>query len=92
MKKKKIETPQQLADLRASAREEFLAPVPKILVGMATCGLATGAGKVFDTLRSDVSKRKAEIRVFETGCIGACFLEPLVDIIMPDQARITYGN
>jgi len=92
MKTSPISTPAQLAKLAASARKAFLAPKPKILVGAATCGLATGAGRVLDALREQTNGKLDGLRVLETGCIGACFLEPLVDVVMPGQARITYAH
>jgi NADH:ubiquinone oxidoreductase subunit F (NADH-binding)/(2Fe-2S) ferredoxin len=91
-KTKRIETPQDLAGLRNSARQSLLNGRVKILVGMATCGRATGAQGVFDTLWEEVKDRELDWLVVETGCIGACYLEPLVDVVLPGQARITYGG
>ena len=88
----KISTPEKLAEIRSSAREELLNGKPRVLVGMATCGLATGAQNVFDALLKEVKKRKIDIKVTGTGCIGACFMEPLVDVVMPGQSRITYSK
>jgi NADH:ubiquinone oxidoreductase subunit F (NADH-binding)/(2Fe-2S) ferredoxin len=59
---------------------------------MATCGLAAGADKVFDALKKEAGKLKAGLRVTPTGCMGACFLEPVIDVVLPGQARITYGG
>ena len=78
--------------MRRSARKAMLDGQPKVFVGMATCGLATGAQKVLDALRQEVRERKLDLRIVETGCNGACFLEPLVDVVLPGQARITYAN
>jgi len=78
--------------MRDSARKALLNGRPKVFVGMATCGLATGAKKVFDALRHEVRARKLDLQIVETGCNGACFLEPLVDVVLPGQARITYAN
>lgn len=88
----KISTPEKLAEIRSSAREELLNGKPRVLVGMATCGLATGAQNVFDALLKEVKKRKTDIKVIGTGCIGACFMEPLVDVVIPGQSRITYSK
>lgn len=87
-----LKNPQQLADLRASARAGMLNGTPRILVGMATCGLATGAQPVFDALHEAVRKTGVRVKVGETGCNGACYLEPLVDVVLPGQARVTYAN
>jgi len=92
MKNRRIETPLELAEIAASARKSFLNGGPKILVGTATCGLATGAGRVLAALRDEAGKYQRGFQIVETGCIGACYLEPLVDVVMPGQARIIYGR
>jgi NADH:ubiquinone oxidoreductase subunit F (NADH-binding)/(2Fe-2S) ferredoxin/NAD-dependent dihydropyrimidine dehydrogenase PreA subunit len=65
---------------------------PKILVGMATCGQAAGAVEVLEAIREEVKKEKLPFIVTETGCIGWCSQEPLVDVYVPGQARVTYGR
>ena len=63
---------------------------PKILVGMATCGQATGARQVYDRMTEKVRASETEIVVEKTGCIGFCYKEPLVDVIVPGKPRLTY--
>ncbi len=63
---------------------------PKILVGMATCGLAAGAQKVFDLFRDRALSSGWNGIVERTGCIGFCYQEPLVDLILPGMPRLTY--
>ena len=92
MRQHKIETREHLAEIRDSARRALLDGKPKVLVGMATCGLATGAQEVFDALCDEVRKSKLDVRIVETGCNGGCFLEPVVDVVLPGQARITYAH
>ncbi len=62
----------------------------KISVGMATCGLSTGAGKVYEAINKEVEKGKLPIIVNQTGCIGFCQKEPLVDIFEQRKPRIFY--
>ena len=64
----------------------------KIMVGMATCGLAAGAGEVGLALVKEVKKRKIDVVVSKTGCIGVCQHEPLVDILKPGYPRLTYDS
>ena len=64
----------------------------KIMVGMATCGLAAGAGEVGLALVKEVKKRKIDVVVSKTGCIGVCQHEPLVDILKPGYPRLTYDR
>ena len=53
---------------------------PRVSVGMATCGLAAGAGAVFDALRQAADKLGFDLTLVATGCIGYCQEEPLVDV------------
>ncbi|MBZ5515597.1 MAG: NADH-quinone oxidoreductase subunit NuoF [Acidobacteriia bacterium] len=59
---------------------------------MGTCGLATGADEVFEALRDELQHRKLDYVLAATGCIGWCGMEPLVDVQLPGQPRITYGR
>lgn len=63
----------------------------RILVGMATCGIAAGARPVMSSLIEEVQKRNLhDVVVTQTGCIGMCRLEPIVEVIQPDGNKITY--
>ena len=63
----------------------------KIVVGMATCGIAAGARPVLNAIVEEVENRKlTNVKVTQTGCIGMCKLEPLVDVIMPGKEKVTY--
>jgi (2Fe-2S) ferredoxin len=64
----------------------------KITVGMATCGLASGAQKVFDAIKEEVEKRELDVIIAQTGCLGFCQKEPLVDVLMPGKPRIVYAE
>jgi NADP-reducing hydrogenase subunit HndB len=65
----------------------------KVIVGMGTCGIAAGAREVLAALMEEVSKRNVKDVVFQqTGCIGMCEKEVLVDVVRPGEPRITYGN
>ncbi|MGH4140693.1 (2Fe-2S) ferredoxin domain-containing protein [Clostridium sp.] len=63
----------------------------RILVGMATCGIAAGADEVYDAILDEVNKLGlANVVVAKTGCIGVCRLEPIVEIIRPGEEKVTY--
>lgn len=65
----------------------------KIIVGMGTCGIAAGAREVMAALMQEVDKRNLQgVLVQQTGCIGMCEKEVLVDIVRAGEPRITYGN
>lgn len=63
---------------------------PIIIIGKGTCGLAAGAQKTEDAIRAELSKLKIEATILATGCIGYCAKEPIVDIKLPGQDRISY--
>ncbi len=65
---------------------------PRILVGAATCGRAAGAEAVLTAIERELAQRNIEAIITQVGCIGLCYIEPLVDIIKPDHPRISYGN
>lgn len=58
----------------------------RLLVGMATCGIAAGARPVMKTLLDEIEARHYPVTLQQTGCIGMCIHEPIVEII--DQAGI----
>jgi NADP-reducing hydrogenase subunit HndB len=63
----------------------------RVLVGMATCGIASGARPVLAAFVEEVNKRQIKnVMVTQTGCIGLCKLEPIVEIVVPDQEKVTY--
>ena len=63
----------------------------RVVVGMATCGIAAGARPVMLQFVEEIKKRNLEhVTVSQTGCIGMCRLEPMVDVIMPGQEKVTY--
>jgi len=64
----------------------------RITVGMATCGLATGADSVYNNLLERIKKSDDRFSVVPVGCIGFCQREPLVDILLPGLPRITFAN
>jgi len=65
----------------------------RVVVGMATCGIAAGARPVMLAFMDEVAKRHLEhVTVSQTGCIGMCRFEPMVDVILPGQEKVTYVN
>lgn len=63
----------------------------KIVVGMATCGIASGARPVLNVLADEVQKRGlTNVVVTQTGCIGLCQYEPIVEVYVPGKEKVTY--
>ena len=65
----------------------------RVVVGMATCGIAAGARPVLEAILNEVSNRKLDnVVVTQTGCIGVCRLEPIVEVYEKDKEKVTYVN
>ena len=63
----------------------------RVVVGMATCGIAAGARPVMTAFLEEINKRNlSNVVVEQTGCIGLCRLEPIVEIYAPGQDKVTY--
>lgn len=63
----------------------------KIVVGMATCGIAAGARPVLTALNNEVASRNlANVVVSQTGCIGICQYEPIIEVLEPGKEKVTY--
>ncbi len=87
---------EELRDLRDKVQKEMKKRDqgirPEIIVGMGTCGIAAGAREILKKVLEEVDKRDMDVRVTQTGCIGMCEKEPLIDVKLPGKERITYGN
>ncbi len=64
----------------------------RVLVGMATCGIAAGARPVLNAFTEEIAKRGLtdSVTVTQTGCIGICQYEPVVEIEIPGEEKVTY--
>ncbi|KPU26279.1 ferredoxin [Caloranaerobacter sp. TR13] len=63
----------------------------RIVVGMATCGISAGARPVLMALLEEVKSRNlSDVTVTQTGCIGVCRLEPIVEVYRPGEEKVTY--
>ena len=86
----KIQTKADLEKMKEEGLKSLYPKTTKVSVGMATCGLSTGAGKVYEVLQNGVEKAKLPILLGQTGCIGFCQKEPVVDILEAGKPRIFY--
>ncbi len=64
----------------------------RVVVGMATCGIAAGARPVLSTFVEEVAKADltGKVTVSQTGCIGICQFEPVVEVFEADKEKVTY--
>lgn len=98
-RKEQANTMKSLAELQAirdrarasvNIRENSEAKT-RVLVGMATCGIAAGARPVLTAIVDEIAKRDLnDIMVTQTGCIGICQYEPVVEVIDADGVKTTY--
>lgn len=63
----------------------------RIVVGMATCGIAAGARPVLTALSQEVAEKDLpNVVVSQTGCVGICQYEPVVEVFEPNKEKVTY--
>ena len=63
----------------------------RVLVGMATCGIAAGAKPVLNALVEEIARSNLQhVTVSQTGCIGMCQYEPIVEVLEPGKDKVTY--
>ena len=76
---------------KMTVREDTGDDAIRIVVGMATCGIAAGARPVLNAFVDEVAKRNLKgVTVSQTGCIGMCQYEPIVEVVQPGKEKVTY--
>ena len=76
---------------KINVRTEEKGETTRVVIGMATCGIAAGARPVMLSFMDEIQKRQlAHVTVSQTGCVGMCRLEPMVDVILPGKEKVTY--
>lgn len=77
-------------DMRNSIEEENKI---RVAVGMATCGIASGSRETINSIVEEVKAQGlANVSVVQTGCLGYCYAEPVVEISVPGKDSVLYGN
>ncbi len=62
-------------------------------VGMGTCGIAAGAEKTLKALKAELEKQEvSNYEIKKVGCMGLCYCEPNVEVIVPGMPKALYGN
>ncbi len=91
-----MKTLEELMALRDAAKakmtvREDSSAVTRIVVGMATCGIAAGARPVMNKFVEEIEKRNlTNVTVTQTGCIGMCQYEPIAEVLVPGKEKVTY--
>ena len=79
------------AQAQMSARDAEGNDGIRVVVGMATCGIAAGARPVLKALTEEIAKRNIKnVALTQTGCIGMCQYEPIVEVYVPGEEKVTY--
>lgn len=83
-------------DLHTQAQERWNALVngelPVIYLGTASCGRAAGALEVLQSIQETLERAHLRAHIVQVGCIGPCYLEPLMDIALPGKPRVSYAR
>ena len=76
---------------KINLRREDKADLTRVVIGMATCGIAAGARPVMRAFMDEIDKRNLQhVTISQTGCIGICKYEPVVEIYEPGGKKTTY--
>ena len=87
----KIKDAKSLAEAKTKAQEPIFPGSMRITVGTASCGMAKGAAKTLQALKSGITSKKIAAQVVAVGCNGLCHKEPIVEVHVPGKAKIVYG-
>lgn len=93
-----MESWEELNEIRAKMRDQLFTRDrtgknlnTRIVVGMATCGIAAGAQPVFDAFVDEIARRNLRrVKVTKAGCLGMCKLEPMAEVYVPGEEKVTY--
>ena len=65
--------------------------VVQVKVGMATCGIASGAKEIMKYFVEELEQQAVDAIVSQTGCMGYCYAEPTVEVILPQKESVVFG-
>ncbi|HXW01343.1 MAG TPA: (2Fe-2S) ferredoxin domain-containing protein [Anaerolineae bacterium] len=91
---KSLEALKQLREEALAKREaKTTAARAQVIVGMGTCGIAAGARETMKAILKVIEEENLSgIVVRQTGCMGLCEWEPIVEVMLGDQPKVTYGK
>jgi NADP-reducing hydrogenase subunit HndB len=65
----------------------------QVIVGMGTCGIAAGARETMKAVLDTIEKQNlSDVSVTQTGCIGLCEREPIMQVVIGENPKVTYGK
>lgn len=66
--------------------------IVQIKVGMATCGIASGAKEIMNFIIEECEQQAVDVNVMQTGCIGYCYAEPVIEVQLPERSPKIFGH
>jgi NADP-reducing hydrogenase subunit HndB len=83
----------ELQAIKEKTEKQINSHSARVLVGMATCGIAAGAKPIFEAFEEAVKANNlSDVSVGQVGCVGLCQFEPLVEVVKPGEEPVTYIN
>jgi NADP-reducing hydrogenase subunit HndB len=79
------------ASTKLRDKSDFPEQLVQVKVAMATCCIASGSRETMNYIVDELDKRNIEAVVTQTGCMGYCYAEPTVEVIMPGKDPIVFG-
>ncbi|MCF8225664.1 MAG: (2Fe-2S) ferredoxin domain-containing protein [Bacteroidales bacterium] len=79
-------------DLVRNTSQDDQEGIALIKVAMATCSIAAGSEKIYQTMSDFVKKRGVHAEISKTGCMGYCYAEPTVEVTLPGREPVVFGN
>jgi len=90
---KTIKSPEELRKFRMAVHERVTSKEKiRVRVHMGTSGLASGARPIYDFFKLELEKRNLDATVISTGDMGYCFAEPTIEVKLPGENPIVFGN
>jgi NADP-reducing hydrogenase subunit HndB len=84
--KDKLQSKTKLRDISESPEK-----LVQIKVAMATCCIASGSRETMNYIVDELDKRNIDAVVTQTGCMGYCYAEPTIEVIIPGQEPVVFG-
>jgi NADH-quinone oxidoreductase subunit F len=83
-----------LSELRAKCKERYEKKLsrPRVVVGLGTCGIASGGDRVMKAIKEEVAAKGLDVDIDFTSCIGMCYREPMVEVAIPGMPSVVYGD
>ena len=83
---------ENLKEIKEKGLKKLLPDIPRISVGLATCGIAAGGNTIYEELEKEIKEKNLDIFLTKTGCFGICNEEPLVNVRLPGKPIVIFSK